>query len=248
MNFIFCRALLWLIIIWQFMLKAHTKMYHHVLHLLAIKTVSKWGYVNNFSDSWIPYHENLFSGQLFQKLSLSICQKCFYLCWGTWRTFWHGKTVGIKIILLLKSFIPVPYRKGVLTKSKMCCGGPMGFVLYLKPQQFQPIPIVNYTHTHKHTLSLSHTHTHTHTHICMYVHIALLYASIKLWHNWKDALWLHPLHKCAQKEWQSTMIQTIPRDWITRNIATKTKTNKMGVKKLVVISYYYSSPENQWYI
>jgi len=28
------------------------------------------------------------------------------------------------------------------------------------------------------------------------------------------------------------MIQTNPRDWITRDIATKTKTNKMGVKKI----------------
>jgi len=41
------------------------------------QAVSKWGCVNNFSDSWIPYHENLFSGQLFHKLSLWICQKCF---------------------------------------------------------------------------------------------------------------------------------------------------------------------------
>jgi len=63
-------------------------------------------------------------------------------------------------------------------KVKMWYGGPIGFVLYLKPQQFQTILIVNYTHTHTHTHT--QTYSHTHTYICMYVHIALLYASIKL--------------------------------------------------------------------
>jgi len=84
-----------------------------------------------------------------------------------------GKQGESKLFYSLKSFIPVTYRICVLTKSKMCCGGPTGFVLYFQPQQFQPIPIVNYTHTHTHShslsLSLTHTHTHIYIYVCMYI-------------------------------------------------------------------------------
>jgi hypothetical protein len=125
-----------------------------------------------------------------------------------------GKQGESKLFYSLKSFIPVTYRICVLTKSKMCCGGPTGFVLYFQPQQFQPIPIVNYTHTHTHShslsLSLSHTHTYIYMYVCTYCITVCLDQVVTQLERCTLAASI--TQTCSKRMTESTMIPTIPTD------------------------------------